>query len=33
MDEPLVLGLGTRLRPGLTAGDDASTMFTGINDL
>jgi galactonate dehydratase len=26
-------GLGTQLRPGLTAGDDASTMFTGIDDL
>jgi galactonate dehydratase len=26
-------GLGTQLRPGLTAGDDASTIFTGIDDL
>lgn len=26
-------GLGTKLRPGLTAGDGARTIFTGINDL
>jgi L-alanine-DL-glutamate epimerase-like enolase superfamily enzyme len=26
-------GLGTRLRPGLAAGDGARTMFTGIDDL
>src|ERR1700744_2823226 len=26
-------GLGTRLRPGLSTGDDARTVFTGIDDL
>jgi galactonate dehydratase len=26
-------GLGTKLRPGLTTGDDARTVFTGIDDL
>ena len=26
-------GLGTRLRPGLSTGDDARTVFTGIGDL
>ena len=26
-------GLGTKLRPGLTTGDDAGTVFTGIDDL
>jgi hypothetical protein len=26
-------GLGTRLRPGLTTGENARTVFTGIDDL
>lgn len=26
-------GLGTKLRPGLTTGDDARTVFTGVDDL
>jgi L-alanine-DL-glutamate epimerase-like enolase superfamily enzyme len=26
-------GLGTKLRPGLTTGEDARTVFTGIDDL
>jgi L-alanine-DL-glutamate epimerase-like enolase superfamily enzyme len=26
-------GLGTKLRPGLTTGDDARTVFTGLDDI